>query len=196
LSRERRKKTVKAGEPPPGQVYQPRRGPAAPSDPSALETPPPRAEGTMSDPDFRRSAEFRPASSTGESVRRVQVGQAMSRDVEAVRPDHTLEEAAETMRRCDVGPLPVCEGDRLVGMITDRDIILRSVAQGEDPSRDLVRDVMTTEVIACFEDQDVAEAARLMQDKQIGQLPVLSRNRRLVGIVTLGDLARAGARED
>jgi CBS domain-containing protein len=156
------------------------------------DAPPPRAEGTMSDPDFRTSAEFRPAPSAERSARQVQVSQVMSREVEVIRPDNTLEEAAEKMKRFDVGPLPVCEADRLVvGMITDRDIIMRSVAQGEDPSRDLVRDVMTTEVIACFEDQDLAVAARLMQDKEIRQLPVLDRNRRLVGIVSLGDLARA-----
>jgi CBS domain-containing protein len=113
----------------------------------------------------------------------------MTRRVEVIRPDSTLQEAAEKMKDLDVGPLPVCEGDRLVGMITDRDITVRGVAEGQDPWTDHVRDVMTKEVIFCFEDQDVAEAARLMKDKQVRRLVVLDRDRRLVGIVSLGDLA-------
>jgi CBS domain-containing protein len=119
----------------------------------------------------------------------MQVRDVMTRRVEVIRPDSTLQEAAEKMKDLDVGPLPVCEGDRLVGMITDRDITVRGVAEGQDPWTDHVCDAMTKEVIFCFEDQDVAEAARLMKDKQVRRLVVLNRDKRLVGIVSLGDLA-------
>lgn len=117
------------------------------------------------------------------------VREVMTRGVEVVQPDSTLEEAAAKMERFDIGLLPVCEGDRLVGTLTDRDITVRSVAHGEDPTTDKVRDVMTPDVVYCFEDQDVEEAARLMQEKQVRRLPVLDRDKRLVGIVSLGDLA-------
>ncbi len=152
--------------------------------------------GTVSDPDFRRPAALTGGGNTGAPGPEkppVQVHEVMTRNVEVLRPDNTLEEAAQKMKHFDIGPLPVCEGDQLVGMITDRDIIVRSVARGEDPTADRVRNVMTPGVICCcFEDQDVAEAARLMQEKQVRQLPVLNRDNRLVGIVSLGDLARSG----
>jgi CBS domain-containing protein len=117
------------------------------------------------------------------------VREIMTRGVECVAPDNTLQEAAAKMKARDIGPLPVCEGDRLVGMITDRDITVRATAEGEDPLTILVRDIMTPEAVYCFEDQDVTEAARLMKDKQIRRVLVLSRDQRLVGIVSLGDLA-------
>lgn len=93
------------------------------------------------------------------------------------------------MKNLDVGSLPVCDNDRLVGMITDRDVTVRSTAKGQDPGSARVQDVMTPEVHWIFEDQDVAEAAELMKDKQIRRLPVMSRDKRLVGILSLGDLA-------
>lgn len=151
--------------------------------------------GVVSDPDSRRPAGLTGGANPGApgpAQRSVQVHEVMTRNVEVLRPDNTLEEAAEKMKRFDIGPLPVCDGDKLVGMITDRDIIVRSVAQGEDPTADRVRDVMTPgDICCCFEDQDVAEAARLMQEKQVHQLPVLNRAQRLVGIVSLADLARS-----
>jgi CBS domain-containing protein len=119
----------------------------------------------------------------------------MSRDVTHTHPGATLQEAAAKMKAIDVGLLPVCDHQRLIGMITDRDITLRATAEGESPVQIRVGDIMTEEVISCFEDQDVAEAARLMEDKQIRRLPVLNRNRRLVGIVSLGDLAVEGGDE-
>jgi CBS domain-containing protein len=100
-----------------------------------------------------------------------------------------LQAAAERMKTLDVGTLPVCENDRLVGMITDRDITTRAVAQGFGGTVGCARDVMTPDVVYCFADQDVAEAARLMQNHQIRRLVVLNRDKRLVGIVSLGDLA-------
>jgi CBS domain-containing protein len=93
------------------------------------------------------------------------------------------------MKELDIGSLPVCDNDRLVGMITDRDIAIRSVSQGHDPHADQAREVMTREVFYCFDDQSVEEAAAQMRDRQIRRLPVLNRDKRLVGIVSLGDLA-------
>jgi len=93
------------------------------------------------------------------------------------------------MKELDVGSLPVCHEDRLVGMLTDRDIVVRSVSEGHDPDTDHVGDVMTTELFYCFDDQDVEETAELMKRKQVRRIPVLNRDKRLVGIVSLGDLA-------
>jgi len=119
----------------------------------------------------------------------MQVRDVMTSHAECIRPEATLQEAARRMKELDVGSLPVCDHDRLAGLITDRDIAVRSVAEGHDPKSDAVRDTMTPGVVYCFEDQDVTEAADLMQDNQIRRLPVLNRDKRLVGIVSLGDLA-------
>src|SRR5262245_29615545 len=120
----------------------------------------------------------------------------MTSDVECVAPNATLQEAGMKMLSFNVGALPGCEDDRLVGMVTDRDIILRSVAQGLDPNLEIVQDVMTPEVAYCTEEQDLAEVASLMRDKQIRRLPVLNVGRRLVGIVSLGDLAVSAPRSE
>ena len=119
----------------------------------------------------------------------MRVSEVMTRGVECVGPDATLQEAAAKMKSLDVGPLPVCDNDRLVGMVTDRDITVRSVSDGHNPRTDRVRDAMTPKVIYCSEDQDIAEAAKLMKENRIRRLPVLNRDKRLVGIVSLGDLA-------
>jgi CBS domain-containing protein len=119
----------------------------------------------------------------------MQLNEVMTRDVEVIHPNATLEEAAERMDALNVGPLPVCDGDRLVGMLTDRDITVRATAAGRDPKTTRVREVMTQDVVYAFEDQDVREATRLMEEKQIRRLVVLDRDKRLVGIVSLGDLA-------
>jgi len=119
----------------------------------------------------------------------MQVREVMSRNVECVRPDDTLQHAACKMRDLDVGPVPVCDNDRLAGMLTDRDVTIRAVAEGWDPKQKHVRDVMSEGIVYCFEDQDVQEASRMMQEKQIRRLVVLNRDKRMVGIVSLGDLA-------
>lgn len=119
----------------------------------------------------------------------MRVSEVMTRMVECIRPDANLQEAAAKMKVLDIGSLPVCDHDRLVGMITDRDITVRAIAEGADPFVLHVRDVMTREVIACYEDNLVGEAARLMEDRQVRRLIVLDDNDRLVGIVSLGDLA-------
>jgi CBS domain-containing protein len=113
----------------------------------------------------------------------------MTRNPEVIRPDATLAEAAAKMKELDVGPLPVCDGTRLLGMITDRDLTVRATAEGRDPNTTPVKDVMTADVVTCFEDQDVREAARIMQEQQIRRLVILDRDKHLVGIVSLGDLA-------
>jgi CBS domain-containing protein len=119
----------------------------------------------------------------------MQLKELMTRGVEVIHPDATLQEAAQQMRGLDVGPLPVCDGEHLVGMLTDRDITVRATAEGRDPKTTKVRDVMTCEVIYAFEDQGITEAARLMEEHQIRRLLVLNRDKRLVGIVSLADLA-------
>ena len=116
------------------------------------------------------------------------VKEAMSRDVKTVGPDQALQEAARIMLDIDVGALPVGDSDKLVGMITDRDIAVRAVAAGKGPSAK-VSEVMSREVRYCFEDEDTAHVARNMADQQIRRLPVVDRNKRLVGILALADLA-------
>ena len=121
----------------------------------------------------------------------MKVAECMTSDVEIVSPDQPIREAAQFMLRADAGSMPVGEGDRLVGMVTDRDITVRAVAEGRGPETP-VRDVMTDEVIYCFEDDDVEEAALKMSDSQVRRLPVLSReDESLVGIVSLGDISRS-----
>jgi CBS domain-containing protein len=119
----------------------------------------------------------------------MQLKEVMTPGVEVVSPEASIREAAEKMRHLDIGPLPVCDGDRLVGLLTDRDITVRAVADGRDPVTTLVREVMTPDIVYGFDDQDVQDATRLMEQYQIRRLPVLNRNKRLVGIVSLGDLA-------
>jgi len=119
----------------------------------------------------------------------MQVHEAMTRGVECVRPDDTLQDVAQRMKDLGVGALPVCENDRLVGIITDRDITVRATAEGEDPWTGRVHEFMTRGITYCFEDQDIIEGARLMKQNQLRRLVVLNRAKRLVGIVSLGDLA-------
>ena len=127
----------------------------------------------------------------------MQLKEIMTRQVEVISPDATVEQAAKQMDDVDIGALPVCDGDRLVGIVTDRDIVVRSISVGQDPRKTYVRDVMTTSsLIYAFEDDDVPSAAQLMEKKQIRRLPVMSREKRLVGIVSLGDLAVHGRDRD
>jgi CBS domain-containing protein len=114
----------------------------------------------------------------------------MTPDVACVRPGDTLQEAARRMKDLDVGPMPVCgDDDKIVGMLTDRDITIRATAEGLDPKTTRVRDAMSEDVVWCFDDQDTDDAAKLMQERQVRRLLVMSRDKRLVGIVSLGDLA-------
>jgi CBS domain-containing protein len=113
----------------------------------------------------------------------------MTTGVETVAPGDTIRYAAEKMEALDVGSLPVCDGERLVGVLTDRDIAIRAVATGRDPNRTAVIETMTPELVCGFEEQAIEEAVDLMREHEIRRLPVVDRRRRLVGIVALADLA-------
>ncbi len=118
----------------------------------------------------------------------MRVAEAMTRDVRIANPDQSIYDAACLMAECDAGAIPVGENDRLVGMITDRDIAVRAVAAGKGPNTP-VREVMTKEVKYCFDDEDLEHVAKNMADIRVRRLPVVNRDKRLVGIVSLGDIA-------
>ena len=119
----------------------------------------------------------------------MKVSEVMTREVRVVGPDRSVREAARLMDQLNVGVLPVCDGERLLGIITDRDITVRATAAGLDPDEVDVRKIMTEDVRWCFEDEAVEDVAQMMGDVQIRRIPVVDRNKRLVGIVALGDLA-------
>jgi len=119
------------------------------------------------------------------------ISEVMTRDVRIASPDDTLQCAAQIMEEQDFGSLPVAENERLVGMLTDRDITIRAVARGLVPRESTVREVMSAEVKYVYDDESIRDVATVMGDLQVRRLPVLDRHKRLVGIVSLGDLARA-----
>ncbi len=123
------------------------------------------------------------------------VSDVMSRDVTIATPNDTVQKVARIMKEQDTGVLPVGENDRLVGMLTDRDITVRAVADGKAPNKCRVRDVMSSDVKYVYEDESVEDVARNMSQLQVRRLPVLNREKRLVGIVSIGDLARGGPQE-
>jgi CBS domain-containing protein len=106
-----------------------------------------------------------------------------------VSPETSLQEAADKMREHDIGVLPVCDGSTLVGVITDRDLAVRAVAQGKDPRADRVADSMTRDLAVCYDDQDAAEGEQMMEERKVRRLLVLDREQHLVGVVSLGDFA-------
>jgi CBS domain-containing protein len=119
----------------------------------------------------------------------MQIREIMTREPVVIGPGMVLKEAAETMRDLDSGVMPVGQNDRLVGMLTDRDITIRATAAGKDPNQTRVEEVMTPDVVYCFEDDDARDAALKMEEHQIRRLIVLNHDKRLVGILSLGDLA-------
>jgi len=119
----------------------------------------------------------------------MKVSEVMTRDVQTVRPDQPVQEAASFMLSANAGSIPVTDGDRLIGMITDRDIAVRGVAKGYGPDTP-VRELMTDEIICARDDDDVEHIASRMSDAQVRRLPVIDRDERLCGIVSLGDLSR------
>ena len=123
----------------------------------------------------------------------MKVHEIMSRNPYCCSPRSTLIDIASRMRDMDVGIIPVCEGKEMRGVITDRDIVIRAMVMGLNPAMTLAEQVMSLEVTCCFEDQDVGEAAALMQEKQIRRLVVLDRENQLVGIISLGDIAARGS---
>jgi CBS domain-containing protein len=119
----------------------------------------------------------------------MQIRDILTHDVETVSPDTRIQEVARKMKELDIGAVPVCSGRRLLGMITDRDIAVRAIAEGRDPRETPVSDAMTDQVIFCYQDQDVEDARQLMEQYQIRRLPVVDEQDQLVGIVSLGDIA-------
>ena len=119
----------------------------------------------------------------------MKVSEVMTRDVQTIGPDQTAKEAADFMLSADAGSIPVTEGDRLIGMITDRDIAVRGVAKGNGPDTP-VRELMSNDIICANEDDNVEAVASKMSEAQVRRLPVIDRDERLCGIVSLGDLSR------
>jgi CBS domain-containing protein len=124
----------------------------------------------------------------------MRVSEAMTREVRVATPGQSIREVAKVMAEIDAGAMPVGENDRLVGMITDRDIAIRGIGQGKGPDTP-VREVMSTDtVLYCYEDEELDHVAKNMGDEQVRRLPVVSRDKRLVGIVSLGDVAQRETR--
>jgi CBS domain-containing protein len=126
--------------------------------------------------------------SARESNRRA-LKEVMTRDVETLDPTAAVVQAAEMMKTMNVGAIPICDGTRLQGMITDRDIVVRVVAEKRNAETVKVQEAMTPEVFYCYDDQPIEEAARVMEEKQVRRLPLVNRQKQLVGIVSLGDVA-------
>lgn len=117
--------------------------------------------------------------------------EVMTSDVESICRESTVMEAAQMMRQLDVGVLPVVDNGYLVGIVTDRDITIRAVAAGKIPTEATVEETMTHDVVVCYEEQTLDQAGRLMEDQQIRRLLIVNRNKELVGVVSLGDLAKS-----
>lgn len=115
--------------------------------------------------------------------------EVMTHDVESICQTANVMEAAQMMERLDVGVLPVVNDGKLVGVVTDRDITVRAIAAGKDPKDATVNETMTPNLVVCYEEQSLDEAARLMEDQQVRRLLVVNRDKELVGVLSLGDLA-------
>jgi len=119
----------------------------------------------------------------------------MTRKVHVAEPTLPIAKAAQKMRELNIGFLPICENDKLIGTVTDRDITIQSVAQGRDPRLASVREIMSQQVFYCFEDDDIEHAAEHMKEREVRRLVILSREKRLVGVISLGDIARASGEQ-
>lgn len=120
----------------------------------------------------------------------MKIREIMSKDVQTVRPEATLVEAAQKMRQIDSGAIPVCDGDKLKGILTDRDIVVRAIAEGKNPEISTVEEVLTAGPLWVYDDEDVKEANRLMEENQVRRLMVVDRSKKLVGIISLGDISQ------
>ena len=125
----------------------------------------------------------------------MQVRDAMHAGVAWVGPETSINELARKMRDEDIGAIPIGENDRLIGMVTDRDLAIRALADGKDISKLTARDVMTTGIVYCRTDQSLEDAVHLMEEKKIRRLPVIDKDKRLVGMLSLGDISHHGGRE-
>lgn len=121
----------------------------------------------------------------------MKVKDVMHKGVEWVSPDMPVANVAKKMREHDIGAVPVGENDRLIGMITDRDITIRAVAEDKDLSKLTARDVMTSGIIYCRDTEEADDAARIMESKQVRRLPVIDENKRMVGMVAIGDISQS-----
>lgn len=120
----------------------------------------------------------------------MKINQIMSTKVECIEPKRPIGKAAEKMRDLNIGFLPICDNDELVGTVTDRDITIRSSAQGRDPRLTPVSEIMTQDLFYCYDDEDVEHVAQYMQEKEVRRIVILNRQKRLVGVVSLGDIAK------
>lgn len=119
----------------------------------------------------------------------MKIKEIMTKEVKYIDPNTTLKEAAHIMRDKDIGSLPVGENDHLIGVITDRDITIRAIANGSDPKTETVKKIMTPKCLYCFEEDSVEETAKNMAENQIRRLPVMNKDKRLVGIISLADIS-------
>lgn len=119
----------------------------------------------------------------------MKINEIMTAEVKVIKPETTLQDAAEFMRELSIGALPVCDGKKLIGMLTDRDIVVRGVADGMNMETTTAAECMTAEITFCFDDEDIEAAQGLMKDQQIRRLPVVDREKQLVGILSIGDMA-------
>ena len=120
----------------------------------------------------------------------MKVREIMTSNVECLPPDASIREIAQEMKSLDVGFIPICENDRLVGTVTDRDIVIRAVAEGVDVNTSRAREIMSREVIYAFEDDDVKTVAEKMRDKDVRRILILDEAKRLVGVVSIGDISK------
>lgn len=125
----------------------------------------------------------------------MRISEAMHPGARWISPDTDLSTVARIMRDDDIGALPVGENDRLIGMVTDRDIALRALANGRDAAKMTARDVMTSDIVYCRTDESIEDAIHLMQQKKIRRLPVINEDKRMVGMLSLGDISHATSRE-
>lgn len=123
----------------------------------------------------------------------MKIADCMSRNVEVCAPEDSIRDIAQKMRQLDCGVVPIGENDRLVGVVTDRDIAVRAVAEGRGPDTP-AREVMSQEILYCYDDQDLEEVTGDMSEMKVRRMPVVDRDKRLVGIISLGDMAHADGR--
>lgn len=123
-----------------------------------------------------------------------QIKDVMNTNFKWMAPDSPVAQVAQTMRDMDCGFMPLAENDKIIGMVTDRDITLRAVAEGKNPAETKARDIMTAKTFYCYDDQDIEEVCNNMGEIQVRRLPVVNRDKRLVGIVSMGDLAQVASR--
>jgi|SRR5215831_17657547 len=125
----------------------------------------------------------------------MKISEIMTTNVECVSPDSQVTDLANRMKTLDIGFLAVCENDRIVGTVTDRDIVIRAIAGGRDVNGTAARDVMSKEVVWCYEDDDVKTTAKKMREEEVRRVLILSRDKRLVGVVSIGDLSKVEEKE-